>query len=290
MELAARFSGQIISADSVQIYRHMDIGTAKASAADQLLVTHHLLDISDPDQPYDAGRFVADADQAIAKVQAEGGLPVFVGGTHLYLKALVHGLIPTPEIEPSLKQSLYDRLATEGAPCLYEELSALDPETAARLDPNDGARITRALGVQHSTGRSISQWHQEHDFSEQRYQPFYLCVNHEREELYRRINRRVEEMVASGLVAETQGLLDRGFSADLPSLNSIGYKQAVSYLKGELSHDEMIEQIQRFTRRYAKKQLTWIKKMPQIHWVTPGTFDSAYLAVKDFLETTTESK
>lgn len=283
LQLAAQFSGAIISADSMQVYRQMDIGTAKPSLAEQRSVPHHLLDILGPEQPYDAGRFVADADRAIEQVHQSGLVPIVVGGTHLYLKALIHGLIPTPDVDIELKQRLYERLKLEGVAPLYQELCEVDPLTAQRLEPMDSSRVVRALSVWLSTGRSITDWHEEHEFKEQRYQPFYIAVQWEREQLYQRINQRVEHMVQSGLVEETQGLLGRGYAGSLPSLNSIGYKQAVSHLNGEISHQMMVQQIQQSTRRYAKKQLTWIKQLPDLHWVKPDELDSIHPAITAFL-------
>ena len=277
LSLAEHVGGEIVSADSMQIYRQMDIGTAKPSLADRRQVRHHLIDILNPDQPYNAGQFSSDADQAIAEIGQQSQVPIIVGGTHLYLKTLIHGLIAAPEVKPELQKELYVRLENEGVGALHRQLSQLDPEAAKKLHPNDSSRVTRALAVYLSTGRSIIDWQESHQFQELRYQPYYLAIRWEREQLYQRINQRVELMVEQGLVSETQALLDQGYSPELPALSSIGYKQAVSRIAGDIDQDQMIQQIQQASRRYAKKQLTWVRSISPVHWLEPGQVDLAHL-------------
>ncbi|OGH04728.1 MAG: tRNA (adenosine(37)-N6)-dimethylallyltransferase MiaA [Candidatus Lambdaproteobacteria bacterium RIFOXYD1_FULL_56_27] len=268
--LAQALSAEIVSADSMLVYKGMDIGTAKPSPEERALVPHHLIDLLTPDQPYSAGAFQKDADKVIGELVQRGKVPLLLGGTHLYLKALVEGLVALPATDPALKAQLYERLAQTGVAPLYRELCALDPQGAAALHPQDSARVTRALEVRLSTGKSILSWQAEHGFGEQRYRPFYLAIHWEREELYQRIDRRTELMVQKGLVEETRGLLDQGYNPKLPSLQSIGYGQAVEYLAGRLSHSGMTRLIQQKSRRYAKKQLTWAKSIPSLHWTEPG--------------------
>ena len=275
--LAQALGAEIVSADSMQVYKGMDIGTAKPSAQERALVPHHLIDLLTPDQPYSAGAFQKDADEVIRDLGQRGKVPLLLGGTHLYLKALVEGLIPLPPSDPALKESLYRRLAQEGVAPLYQELCALDPQGAAALHPQDSSRVTRALEVRMGTGKSILSWQEEHGFGEQRYRPFYLAIHWKREELYRRIDQRTEEMVKRGLVEETRDLLDQGYDPKLPALQSIGYGQAVEHLTGRLNRSAMTEQIQQKSRRYAKKQLTWTKSIPDLHWTRPGNPDPTLL-------------
>lgn len=268
--LAQALELEILSADSMLVYQGMDIGTAKPSLAERAKVPHHLIDILTPDQPFNAGLFQELADQAIAQAKSRGRQVLVVGGTHLYLKGLIKGLIDIPQAPSEIKQPLYAQLEAEGVAPLHARLSQLDPLAAAELHPNDASRVTRALEVFLATGRSIKAWQAEHAFAQQRYRPLYLMIERPREELYKRINRRVEVMVEQGLIEEVSRLLEQGYGPELPSMRSIGYKQAVDFLSGNCDHDRMVLEIQQQSRRFAKKQLTWTRSLPEVLRLPPG--------------------
>ena len=265
IELAQALDGEIISVDSMQIYRWMDIGTAKPSPDLLSKVPHHLIDILDPDEPYNAGKFCQDADHVISTLSEKQKSIILVGGTNLYIRALINGIIPIPEVSPDTKSYVRILGESEGVETCYERLKEVDPESAKVLHPNDISRISRALEVALETGESIQKLQNNHRFKDDRYEVRYFYADWPRDEIYDRINRRVHIMVEQGLIDETASLMKRGYDDSLPSMNSIGYKQAVSHLKGDISLDEMIADIQQKSRRYAKKQLTWFRKGYQVH-------------------------
>ena len=252
-------AGEIINGDSLQVYRGFDIGTAKPDKAERARVPHHLFDILDPDEPFNAPAFQAAADRAIEGILDRGRLPLVVGGTGLYLKTLLFGLCEMPAVDPALRAELEDRLEREGAPALHAELARRDPEMAARLAPRDRTRVLRALETVLATGKSIAWYQERHRFASPRYDFLHLYLEMERAELYRRIDLRVERMMEQGLVAEVEGLLARGYDPGLKPFKSIGYRQVIDYLAGRMSYDEAVADIQQATRRYAKRQLTWLR-------------------------------
>ncbi len=266
LDLALKIRGEIISADSVQVYRDLDVGTAKPSAEQRRLVPHHLIDILDPDQEYSAALFRRQADEIIHRLHLQK-TPIFVaGGTGLYLKVLSRGLFRGPAGDPQLRASLYRRAESGGEGVLYQELQRLDPEGASRIHPHDIFRVVRALEVCTLAGRPISHFHGEHGFRESPYEILKIGLHCEKEELYRRIESRVEKMLEMGWVGEVQSLLDRGYSPRVKSMRSLGYKHIVSYLSGEITLPQAHDLIKRDTRRYAKRQITWFKSDPEIHW------------------------
>ncbi len=266
LNLALKFHGEIISADSVQVYRGLDVGTAKPSAEERRLVPHHLIDILDPDQEYSAALFREQADEIIHRLHLRK-TPIFVtGGTGLYLKVLTRGLLRGPGGAPQLRATLYRRAETEGREVLHQELRRLDPEAGSRIHPHDTFRIIRALEVCTLTGKPISHFQREHRFQESPYEILKIGLYAEREELYWRIDSRVQKMLEMGWVREVQSLLDRGYSPKLKSMQSLGYKQIVRYLLGEIEMPQALELIKRDTRRYAKRQITWFKSDPEIQW------------------------
>ncbi len=269
LELAQGLGGEIISVDSMQVYRGMDIGTAKPSLTEQGAVQHHLLDILNPDQPYNAGQFALDAKKFLLEIQGRGKVPILLGGSHLYHKALIYGIISLPEVSLKTKKTVADFNKEGGKMALYHRLSELDPLSARRLHPNDIARVTRALEVVLDQGESLTKIQEKQSFKKPLYPVLYLARQWSRETLYQRINQRGVEMVKEGLVQETERLLKKGYGSGLQSLRSIGYKQATAFLSGEINQAEMILQIQQATRRYAKKQLTWVARLPQVRWVRP---------------------
>lgn len=285
LRLAERFDAEIVNADSVQIYRHFDIGTCKPTPAERTRVRHHLIDTLDPDDPCDAGRFQSLADAAIAEIRERGRLPLVVGGTGLYFRALVHGLSDVPEISPEVRADVLERLRLEGSAALHGELRKVDPELAERLPPGDSQRISRALEVYLQTGRPLSEFQAEHRFRERRYDALTLALRWPREELFRRIEDRVDALLRQGFLDEVRALRDRlGLDADdLRPMQSLGYRELSAHLRGELSLDEAREAIARGHRRYAKRQLTWFRKVGSVVWLDPTRHDDAFDEVTRFL-------
>lgn len=262
LELAEQLHGELICADSLTVYRGLDIGSAKPSAADRQRVPHHLLDIRDPQQPFTAADFRQEALPVIADILRRGRRPMVVGGTGLYLRVLLGGLAEAPGEDPLLREQLKRRAEQEGGAALLEELRRVDPLTAERCHPNNLIRILRALEVWYASGRPLSAWQQQHAFGDAPYSPLFIWLNHPREALYQRIDQRVETMLAAGLVTEVRGLLAAGVADDAKPLQAIGYKEVVSHLAGEIDGAQMSELIKRNTRRLAKRQITWFKGEP----------------------------
>jgi tRNA dimethylallyltransferase len=259
LELARRCNAEIINGDSLQVYRYLDIGTAKPDIAERGLLPHHLFDILDPDQPFNATDFQRRADTVIAEIHSRGALPLVVGGTGLYLKALLFGLCQMPEIKPEIRTRLESRLGQEGSESLHAELSRYDATMAARLAPRDKTRVLRALEIVLATGKSITYFQDQHKFLSSRYNFLHVFLDLDREQLYQRINRRVELMIETGLRDEVQNLLEKGYSPEIKPLQSIGYRQMIEHLAGHLTFDQAISDTKQATRRYAKRQLTWFR-------------------------------
>jgi tRNA dimethylallyltransferase len=270
LALAREFGGEIISADSMQVYRGLDIGTAKPSPGERRLVVHHLVDILDLDQNYSAALFRDQADAVLEDLRSRGVPALVAGGTGLYLKTLTRGLFQGPAADAQLRNVLRRKIETEGNECLHRELDKLDPDAARRIHPRDTSRIIRALEVIHLSGRSISSFQGEHRFGEKRYEVLKLGLAYPREELYRRIEERVERMMAMGWVEEVRSFLNQGYRPELRPLQSLGYKRLVAYLLGKQGLEETMGQIKQDTRRYAKRQMTWFKADPEIHWFYPN--------------------
>ena len=266
LHLAEKFGGEIISADSVQVYRGLDIGSAKPSAEDRRRIPHHLIDILDPDQDYSASAFRDHADAIIRRL-CRGNSPVFVvGGTGLYLKVLSRGLFRGPGGNPRLRQALRQKAETEGSDSLHKELGQWDPDAASRIHPHDTFRLIRALEVYSLSRKPISQFQKEHGFRENPYRILKIGLQCEREELYRSIEARVDEMMKKGWLDEVRSLLEKGYSRGLKSLRSLGYKSLVSHLLGETELDRAVQLIKQDTRRFAKRQITWFRADPEIRW------------------------
>jgi tRNA dimethylallyltransferase len=267
MELAGRFGAEIINADSMQVYRYMDIGTAKPSLEERKLVRHHLIDILYPDEEFSAALYREEAQQAIADVGARGKRAIIVGGTGLYIKALTAGLIRGGEVDPNIRKRLQAEAQAGGRERLYERLQEVDPVTAVRLHPHDTYRTIRALEVYERTGRPISALRHRHRFGEGPYKTLKIGLQMGREELYERIDKRVDGMIQQGLKKEVERLLEIGYSPSLKAMQSLGYKQIINYLQGEYALPEAARLIKRDTRRYARRQITWFKADPEIHWI-----------------------
>lgn len=267
LQLAEEFDGEIISADSRQVFRLMDIGTAKPTAEEQQRARHHLIDVAWPDEEFNAAHFLAHAEPVIKDIMQRGKRPLLVGGTGLYIKALTEGLLDAPSADQAFRDHLHARAEEEGRPALHEELARVDPESAARLHPNDLIRIVRALEVYEQSGRPLSALQDNHGFSGQPYRTIKICLNLDRAVLYERINRRAENMFGQGLLAEAELLLKAGYDPALKALRTIGYRQAFALLRGEMSYDEALDSLQQSTRRYAKQQLTWFRKDKSMIWL-----------------------
>jgi tRNA dimethylallyltransferase len=284
VSLAEPLGAEIISADAVQVYRHMNIGTAKPTAEEQRRVRHHLVDVVDPDESFSAARFKALADEAIEDLDAQGRPAFVVGGTGLYIKALVWGLFAGPGHDEETRQRLRREAETLGARALHDRLQAFDPEAAGRIHPNDTYRIIRALEVHEVTGEPISQHQKGHGFEDARYTILWIGLTLDRDILYDRINRRVDAMVAAGLEREVRRLLDQGYPSSLRSMQSIGYRHMADYLEGRVPWDEMLRLLKRDTRRFAKRQLTWFRACPQIEWLEPSETDLMLSRIHSFLK------
>jgi tRNA dimethylallyltransferase len=265
MELATRHAIEIISVDSAQVYRGMDIGTAKPSAAERRAVPHHLIDLIDPTERYSAGRFREDAIRAVAEIHGRGGIPLLVGGTMLYYRALAQGLDELPAANPAIRAQIDLEASRKGWPALHAELATVDPPTAARLNPGDAQRIQRALEVYRLTGKPISAFQRKANAE----LPFELkafsLAPEDRAELHRRIADRFDAMLKAGLVEELAALRQRfRLNAALPSMRCVGYRQVWRLLEGEIDARELRETGIAATRQLAKRQLTWLRSLPGI--------------------------
>jgi tRNA dimethylallyltransferase len=267
LKLAQRFRGEIISADSVQVYRGLDIGTAKPSMAERQMVPHHLIDVLDPDQDYSAARFREQAKEIIHELHRREAPIFIVGGTGLYLKVLTRGLFQGPAGNSKLRSALYKRAESDGIEVLYQELKRQDPEAAWRIHPHDRLRIIRALEVYALGQKPISLWQKEHGFREASYKVLKIGLHCERDDLYRRIEQRVERMMEMGWVDEVRALLNQGYGPGLKSMQSLGYRFIVAHLSGGFDLKEAMRLIKRDTRRYAKRQITWFRADPEINWL-----------------------
>jgi len=265
--VAERVGGEIVSADSVAVYRRLNIGSAKPTELERGGITHHLIDVANPTERFDAMRYAREAGATIADIIARGRIPIVVGGTGLYLKALVYGLVPAPEADRDMRRSLRERVKTEGPEKLHRELAAVDPESAAKIEPRDGVRIVRALEIYSATGLPAEEIRRQHGFLEQRYNVLTFGLLMERDFLYRRINERVIQMMQGGIVDEVKNLLEEGCTPQDHALGAIGYREVCAHLRGAMDLNETVDLIQRNTRRLAKRQMTWFRKMPDIHWV-----------------------
>lgn len=263
LELASQLPVEIINADSMQVYRGMDIGTSKPDAAQQALVPHHLFSVADPAAGFSAADYLRLGRAAIKNIAARGRIPLVVGGTGLYVRALLHGLSSAPGGDPCSRTLLRQQNPAE----LYKRLRTVDPRSAARIHPGDTLRIVRALEVFITTGTPLSEHHDAHRFQPAPYNALRLCLNRGRPELYRRINLRVEQMFSEGFVKEVHGLLSSGVPATARPMQAIGYRHVARYLHGEYSLDETIQYMQKDTRRLAKRQITWLKRIEQARWI-----------------------
>jgi tRNA dimethylallyltransferase len=270
IELCEKYDGEIVSADSVQVYRHFELGTGKPSRDERARARHHLIDVIEPSEPMDAARFAELAELAIADIRARGKRPIVCGGTFLWVRALIHGLVPAPPADPELRARHQARVSEVGRAGLHEDLARVDPEVAQRLAPNDFVRVSRALEVYELTGVRMSEWQAQHGFKTSRHAARLLAVRREKDELDLRIRARCQAMLAAGWVEEARELLARGY-LDTRPFASVGYKQVALALQqsGPFDRAELELSIFRATRVFARRQRTWLRDQP-IEWLPPG--------------------
>ncbi|MBI3992202.1 MAG: tRNA (adenosine(37)-N6)-dimethylallyltransferase MiaA [Candidatus Lambdaproteobacteria bacterium] len=281
--LAEALGGEIVNTDAMQVYRGLDIGTAKPDAALRARVRHHLLDVVAPDEEYSAGHYLADARRIIADLRARGRVPILCGGTGLYFRALLFGMADIPPVPPAVRDRVAALLAEQGLAAAHAHLAQVDPQAAARIHPNDPSRIARALEVFQATGRPLSDFHAAQPFHEAAPGVLSVACRWERATLYARIDARVKRMLAGGWVDEVRRLLSAGYGPQLKPLRSIGYREIAALLLGQRDEARLAEDIARRTRHYAKRQLTWFNKHPDIQWAPPGDEHSLLAAAMAFL-------
>lgn len=291
MTLADEFACEIIGVDSMQIYRYMDIGTAKPTKDERSRVPHHLIDYVLPDEAFSASRFVVDCQEAIRQIRAKGRQPMLVGGTGLYFNALENGIFEMPATDQQLRQDLHQELESCGREALFQELKERDPESSLRIHPNDTYRLIRALEIVRATGKTWSCYiaeHREQKKSKATRNIIKIGLDRDRDELYERIRLRVKNMVDAGLLGEVENLIKMGYSKDMSSMQSLGYRHILHYLSGDWTWDQTLELLTRDTRRYAKRQFTWFKADSEIHWYHPQQKAEICAIIAGFLETTAQ--
>ncbi len=267
IQLAQHLNAEIISVDSRQIYRQMDIGTAKPTPDEQQAARHHLIDCVDISQTFSVADYQSLADTAIADIQNRGKQVLLVGGAGLYFRAVVDGLFEGPGADAAFREQLEQEAAQHGVNVLHERLRACDPTSAERIHPNNVVRVIRALEVYELTGTPMSEHQQQWQHQNQRYPFIAFCLTMPRALLYSRIEQRVDVMLANGLAAEVESLLAAGYARDSIALRSFGYKELIAYLDGKCTYLEAVAQLKQNTRRFAKRQLTWFRKDTRIQWI-----------------------
>lgn len=288
IELARRFDGEIVNADSMQVYRYMDIGTAKPTAEQRAAAPHHLLDIVTPDRPYSAGRYVNDARAAAAAIHARGHLVLLTGGTGLYIRAFLEGLVEMGDADPELREALereHEEAVAAGEPRrLHERLARVDPEAAAAIHPNDLKRTIRALELIEQGGAPASTLREAHGFGDRPFRTLHLALDPGREALARRIDARCRGMIEGGLLQEVRGLVERGYGFDLRPMQAIGYRHMQGVVEGRTTLAMALEELRRDTRRFARRQRTWLRKVPEARWRDPAEPDRIEAEVEAFLK------
>lgn len=282
--LAEKFNGEIINCDSMQVYKYFDIGTAKPDRAMRKQTPHHLIDIVEPHEEFNAARFQKTASAAIEDIQNQGKLPILVGGTGLYLRALVYGLFDAPK-DVGLREKLQGEY-TEGPLRFYERFKNIDPEYAMRISFKDKLRMVRAMEIFLLTGKKVSNLEKDHGFQKPRYDILKIGLKHERDVLYDRINRRVDDMFVQGWIEEVKNILSMGTSKSVKPFSSIGYREILLYINDSISHEVMVKDIKQHTRHYAKRQFTWFAKEKGMFWFQyPEDSERITVAIAEFLNT-----
>jgi len=295
LQVAERFSCEILSVDSMQVYRYMDIGTAKPTTAERSRIPHHLIDIVNPDEHYTLGRFIKDAETAVRIIYSHGKIPLLAGGTGLYFKGFLNGVFSENqtfavkgegadkrEID-SLRHSLRKKLHEVGRDALHRELAELDPESAARIHPNDTQRLLRGLEIYYLTGITWSKHLTLQENRPSRYRAIKIGLTRPRKSLYERITKRVQHMVAQGLLAEVKNLLAMGYDKKLKSMQSIGYRHMINFIEKTWDWEKALELLARDTRHYAKRQYTWFNSDPEIIWYDVNELDNIFREIDSFL-------
>ncbi len=283
LELAERRGAEIVSADSMQVYRQMDIGTSKPTLQEQNSVAHHLIDVIDPDQSFDVSRYRELASDAIMELHRVKKRIFVVGGTGLYIRALLGGLIDGPGADEDLRKRLKEEIDKRGKAHLYEILKKKDLHAAAVIHPNDGVRIIRALEVLELTGRSIVDHHRQHRFRDASWNALRIGLRMKREDLNDRINRRTDKMMAAGFLDEVRLLLAKGYDESLKPMQALGYRHLTSVIRGKRRLEDAVELIKRDTRLYAKRQMTWFAADDSIEWFSPDDVEGVSVLVERFL-------
>lgn len=284
VELAELFGCEIVSADSMQVYRYMDIGTAKPPEELRRRVAHHLIDIVNPDEDYNAARYSRDAMEAVLDIKSRGRGVIVAGGTGLYIRALIYGLFEGVGACPEVRKRLLEEAQKLGRAHLYQKLSTVDPEAARTIHPHNINRIVRALEVFYTTGKPISFFQKEHGFKEERLVALKIALTKPRKILYKDIEARVDRMLEEGLTEEVKRLLSMGYTKELKPLQAIGYREIIDYLEGRTTLDEAVRRLKKNTKDYAKRQITWLKKEKGIIWFNPEQKEDIINRVKAFLK------
>ena len=270
IQLAQKINGEIISSDSMQIYKDMNIGTAKPDQQEMQGIKHYLLDFVEPNQRYSVADYKKDAENAIEDILQKGKVPIIVGGTGLYVDSLIYGIeYPNIEFDENYRKELERRVEKEGLEKLYEEARKIDPQAMEKISRNDQKRILRVLEIYNATGKTKTEQEIESRKNEVKYDYRVFAINMDREKLYDRINKRVDIMIQKGLIEEVENLLKK-YNEFPTAMQGLGYKEVVEYLQGKVLKEDMIENIKRESRRYAKRQITWFKKIKQTIWIGPN--------------------
>jgi len=283
LALGQRLPLEIVNCDASQFYLGMDIGTAKPTLQQRQTVPHHLFDVVPPSQPLDAGAYAAMADATIRQIRERGTFPLLVGGTGLYIRAVIHGLAQTPDVSDALLAALHSEHAERGTAALHHELSKVDPEAAARIQPGDPQRVLRALAVYRQSGIPISEFQKQHQFRPRRYESLLLGVSMSDEALRQRLIQRVDAMIDKGLVDEVRRLVEGGLDPDVRTFKALGYRETLSYIQGGISLEHLKQLLVSRHWQYVRRQRTWFRKVEGVVWITKDDVDEAAGRVRRFL-------
>lgn len=284
IQLAKTIGGEIISADSIQVYKKMDIGTAKIKREEMEGIPHYLIDVLEPDEEFNVVRFQKMAKEAMEKIYENGHIPIIVGGTGFYIQALLYDIdFNDTESESSYREELQQYADTYGAIALHERLKQIDKESANKIHPNNVKRVIRAIEYFEQTGEPISKHNEEQAQKESPYNFLYIVLNHDRDILYNRIDLRVDQMIEKGLVKEVKQLLESGYTKELVSMQGLGYKEFIPYFEGEISLEQAIYTLKRDTRHFAKRQITWFKREKDVIWLSKKEYPTDEQLLKQIL-------